>query len=133
VGKEVPVKLLRDGKELTLKVKIAERKDGETAAAESGPDPADLGIRAQDLTPEIARRLGVDENEKGALIAAVQPGSKADQAGLRQGDIVKEVNRTPVQTAADLRSQIGKAKTGEAVQLLVKRGSAGFVVVKITK
>ncbi len=133
VGKEVPVRLVRDGKELTLNVRIAERKDAEATAAEPGPDPADLGIRAQDLTPEIARRLGIDENEKGALIAAVQPGSKADQAGLQQGDIVKEVNRNPVQTAAALRTQIGKAKTGEAVQLLVKRGSAGFMVVKITK
>lgn len=133
VGKEVPVKLFREGKELSLKVRIAERKDAEATAAEPGPDPADLGIRATDLTPETARRFGIDENEKGALVTAIQPGSKAEESGLRQGDIVKEVNRTPVQTTAELRAQLGKVKTGDTVQLLVKRGSSGFIVIKLTK
>ncbi|MFO7707631.1 MAG: DegQ family serine endoprotease [Desulfobacterales bacterium] len=132
VGKEVPVKLVREGKELSVKVRIAERKDAEATAPEPGPDSADLGIRATDLTPETARRFGIDESEKGALVTAIQPGSKAEQAGLRQADIVKEVNRIPIQTAAELRAQLGKVKSGETVQLLVKRGSAGFVVVKLT-
>lgn len=133
VGKEVPVKLIRDGKALSVKVQIAERKDAEAAAPETGPDSADLGIRATDLTPETARRFGIDEGEKGALVAEIQPGSRAEQAGLRQGDIVKEVNRNPVQTAAELRTQLGKVKSGDTVPLLVKRGASGFVVIKITK
>lgn len=133
VGKEVPVKLIREGKELVVKVRVAERKDAEPTASEPGPDPADLGIRATDLTPETARRFGIDEGEKGALVTAIQPGSKAEQSGLRQGDIVKEVNRNPVQTTAELRAQLGKVKPGDTVQLLVKRGSSGFIVVKLTK
>jgi serine protease Do len=133
VDKEVPVKLIREGKELVVKVRIAERKDAEPTASEPGPDPADLGIRATDLTPETARRFGIDEGEKGALVTAIQPGSKAEQSGLRQGDIVKEVNRNPVQTTAELRAQLGKVKPGDTVQLLVKRGSSGFIVVKLTK
>ena len=133
VGKEVPVKLIREGKEFSVKVRIAERKEGEAAASEAGPDSTDLGIRATDLTPETARRFGIEEGEKGALIAAIQPGSKAEQAGLRQGDIVKEVNRTPVQTVAEWRAALGKVKSGETLQLLVKRGAAGFIVIKLTK
>ncbi|MCU0558660.1 MAG: DegQ family serine endoprotease [Desulfobacterales bacterium] len=133
VGKEIPVKLIRDGKELSVKVRIAERKEAEPTASEPAADPTDLGIRAMDLTPEAARRFGIDESEKGALVAAVQPGSKAEQAGLRQADVIKEVNRTPVQTTAELRAQLGKAKTGDTLQLLVKRGSSGFIVVKLTK
>ena len=125
VGKKVPVRLIREGKELMVKVRIAERKDAEPTASEPGPDPADLGIRATDLTPETARRFGIDEGEKGALVTAIQPGSKAEQSGLRPGDVVKE--------AAELKAQLGKAKTGDSVQLLVKRGSSGFVVVKLTK
>ncbi len=133
VGKEVPVKILRDGKEQTVKVQLAERKDTEPTAKGTAPESDDLGIRAADLNPEAARRFGVDEKEKGVLVAAVKPGSKADLAGLQQGDIVKEVNRVPVQSASEMTAEFGKAKSGDTVPFLVKRGTAGFTVIKVTK
>jgi serine protease Do len=133
VGKEVPVRILRDGKEQTVKVQLAERKDTEQAARGQTPETEELGIRAVDLNPETARRFGVDENEKGVLVAAVKSGSKADQAGLQQGDIIKEVNRAAVQSANEMKAEFGKAKSGEAVSFLVKRGTAGFVVLKVAK
>jgi serine protease Do len=134
IGKEVPVQILRDGKEKTLTVKLAERKEEEAAVRQQEPGGAeDLGIRAADITPETARRFGVDEAEKGVLIMAVRPGSKAEQGGVQQGDIVKEVNRKPVKSVAELKAEYGKAKAGDSVLLLVKRPSAGFMVVKITK
>jgi serine protease Do len=133
VGKEVPVKILRDGKEQVLKVQLAERKDTEQAARGQAPETEELGIRAADLNPETARRFGIDENEKGVLVAAVKPGSKADQAGLQQGDIVKEVNRVPVQSVSEMKAEFGKTKAGDAASFLVKRGTAGFVVLKMTK
>jgi serine protease Do len=133
VGKEVPVKILREGKEKTVTVKLAERKETETAAREQAPAADDLGIRAADINPETARRFGIDESEKGVLIVAVRPGGKADQAGLQQGDIVKEVNRKPVRSVAELKAEYGKASSGESLPLLVKRANAGFMVVKITK
>ena len=133
VGKEVPVKILRDGREQTVKVQLSERKDAELTAKGAVPETDELGIRAVDLNPEAARRFGIDENEKGVLIAAVKPGSKADQAGLQQGDIVKEVNRVAVQSVNELNAEFGKAKSGDSVPLLVKRGAAGFTVIKVTK
>jgi serine protease Do len=135
VGKDVPVKILRDGKEQNLTVQISERKDPEEQAARGGqtPEGDELGIRAADLNPESARRFGLDESERGVVIAAVRPGSKADQGGLQQGDVVKEVNRTPVQTVKELKAEYSKAKPGEAVAFLVKRANAGFVVVKVMK
>jgi serine protease Do len=133
VGKEVPVKILREGKEQTVKVQLAERKDTEQAAKGQAPETEELGIRAADLNPETARRFGIDENEKGVLVAAVKPGSKADQAGLQQGDIVKEVNRVAVQSVNEMKAEFGKAKSGDVVPFLIKRGTAGFVVLKVTK
>jgi serine protease Do len=134
VGKAVPVKLFRDGKEMTVMVQLAERKDKETVAqSRQEPESDELGIRAADLTPETALRFGLDGNEKGVLVVAVRPGSKADQAGLQQADIVKEVNRTPVQTVAAMKSKLGKVKAGEQLQFLVKRGDSGFIVLKTTK
>jgi len=134
IGKAVPVKLFRDGKEMTVTVQLTERKEMETVAqGGQAPESDELGIRAADLSPETAKRFGVDEKEKGVLVVAVRSGSKADQAGLQQADIVKEVNRVPVQTVAEMKSQLGKAKAGEQLQLLVKRGDSGFIVLKITK
>ena len=134
VGREVPVKVLRDGKEFTLRVKLAERKDAEQPVRSQAPQESDdLGIRAADLTPETARRFGIEAEERGVLIVQVRAGGKADQAGMRQGDIVKEVNRVPVTTVAELRAEYQKAKSGETVLFLVKRPGAGFQVLKVTR
>jgi serine protease Do len=135
VGKDVPVKIVRDGKEQMLTVHISERKDQEEQASRGGqtPESDDLGIRAADLNPENARRFGVDESERGVIVVSVRAGSKADQGGLQQGDIVKEINRTNVTSVKDLKAEYGKAKPGDAVQFLVKRANAGLVVAKVTK
>ena len=133
VGKEVPVKILRDGKEQVLKVQLSERKETEQEAKGPTPETDELGIRAADLNPETARRFGIDENEKGVLVAGVKPGSKADLSGLQQGDIVKEVNRVPIQSVKEMTVEFGKTKPGDAASLLVKRGTAGFVVLKVKK
>ena len=133
VGREIPVKILRDGREQAVKVQLAERKDAEPTAKGAVPDADELGIRAADLNPEVARRFGIDESEKGVLVAAVKAGSKADQAGLQQGDIVKEVNRVAVQSVNELNAELGKAKSGDTVPFLVKRGATGFTVIKVTK
>ena len=133
IGKEVPVKILRDGKEQIVKVQLAERKDTEPTAKGTTPETDELGIRAADLNPETARRFNIDENEKGVLVTAVNPGSRADQAGLQQGDIVKEVNRAQVQSVKELKAEYGKTKAGEAASFLVKRATAGFVVLKVTR
>ncbi|MCU0603110.1 MAG: DegQ family serine endoprotease [Desulfobacterales bacterium] len=133
VGREIPVKILREGKERVLKVQLSERKETELEAKGPTPETDELGIRAADLNPETARRFGIDENEKGVLVAAVKPGSKADQSGLQQGDIVKEVNRVPVQSVSEMKAEFGKTKPGDAASFLVKRGTAGFVVLKVKK
>jgi len=133
VGKEVPVKILRDGKEQVLKVQLSERKETEQEAKGPTPETDELGIRAADLNPETARRFGIEENEKGVLVAGVKPGSKADQSGLQQGDIVKEVNRVPIQSVKEMKVEFGKTKPGDAASFLVKRGTAGFVVLKVKK
>jgi serine protease Do len=128
VGKNTSIKLLRDGKEKTVTVTIAKRGDSESLAQRKPEDSERLGIRIAEATPETAKRFGHSETEKGVLVVGVEPGSKAAQAGVRQGDLVKEVNRKAVTTVSELRSEIEK---DAKVQLLVKRPNAGFVVIKI--
>jgi serine protease Do len=129
VGKKTTVTLLRDGKEKIVNVEIAKRDDSGPLAQRKSEDSEKLGIRMAEATPETAKRFGHSETEKGVIVVGVEPGSKADAAGVRQGDLVKEVNRKPVTSVPELRSEVEK---DDKLQLLVKRPNAGFVVIKIS-
>jgi serine protease Do len=128
VGKNIPNTILRDGKTKTVNVKIAKRDDSETLAEQQPEGSGKLGIRIAEITPETARQFGHSETDKGVLVVGVEPGSKADEAGVRKGDLVKEINRKPVTSVSQLRTEIEK---DDKIQLLVKRPRAGFLVIKI--
>ena len=82
-----------------------------------------LGIEMADLTPELAKRLGIGLLE-GAVVAAVQPDSPALKAGLRERDVVVALNGRPIRNAAELRARLGLTPIGEEVELRVNRGGA---------
>jgi serine protease Do len=134
IGKTVDVKVLRGGKEKTLAVKIAELKESKARdRGQSEEPPQDFGIAVREITPEMARRYGLAKRE-GVIITEVEPGSQAEEAGLRPGDIIEELNRTPVRTLAEYNRQIGKLKKDENLLLLVRRGdNAIWVVLKPEK
>jgi serine protease Do len=133
VGKEIAILLIRDGKEKTVYIKVAKRKDDESLVSKDTESSNGLGLMASELTPEIAKQLGFDENEMGVMITGVKPGSKGELAGVRQGDLIKEINRKPVSTLNDYRKKMQKIKKGETIHLLIKRSKIGFMVIKITK
>jgi serine protease Do len=120
IGKEVTVKVLRDKETKEFKVTIAELKDEEVAAAGKN-DGEKLGLTVQTLTPEIAQNLGVPEL-KGVVVTAVESGSSAEDAGLRRGDIILEVNRQAIEDVDDYRKALRASEKGKNVLLLVRRG-----------
>ena len=133
VGKTIKIKALRNGRKKTFKVKITKRDD--TALASSGRPMRkadELGLYISMLTPEIARRFNMEETE-GVIILRVEPGSKASKAGLRSGDLIKEINHQVIENVKDYREAIEKVKSGKSVQLFIRRINAGFLVVKLTK
>lgn len=92
-----------------------------------------LGIYIQDLTPELSRALGLERGQ-GVVIAQVEPESPADEAGLRQGDVVVEVNGDAVTSAQALRTAVGLAKVGEKLNLKIERdGETQEVEVEVGK
>jgi len=128
-------KVIRDGDEKTFKVKIAKRDDDPISSGHTQSDKHEedvLGIRVADLTPETARRFQTDET-RGIIVIGVEPGSKGYNAGVRVGDIIKEVNHKSVETAEEFQSVIKKIKEDEAVQLFIQRINTGFLVLKLTK
>ena len=134
VGKLVKIKLLRNGAEKTVEVRIAKRDGSKVYADKSKKGPEDeLGIRVTKITPEIARRFNITSEAKGVIVVAIEPNSKAFEAGLTAGDIIKEINRTGINTADAYHSRIKKIKKGDSIEMLIKRINAGFIVIKMTK
>jgi len=131
IGKEIPIAVVRDGKEKTVQVELAKRMDSKLMAKQKLDSTDEFGLKLSELKPDIARNLGFPKSEKGVLVTHVKPGSKGALAGIHRGDLVKEVNRTTVDTMEEYRKQMTKVKSGEPVRLLLKRPHAGFIAVKI--
>jgi len=121
VGKKVEVDLIRDGKHENVRVEVGELPDTEMAA-ESADEAAEFGLTVQTLTPEIADSLGVPGDLRGVVVAGVEPGSAADEAGLRRTDVILEVNRRPVKDVAEYRGALGAGAKDKSILLLIRRG-----------
>jgi serine protease Do len=125
---EVAMDIVRDGKEKAVKVKIGTMAQaGEEVKPEQ--EKTAWGLSVEDLTPQLAESLGLDTGERGVVVSDIEPGSPAAEAGLRQGDLIKEVNRRPIQNLDDYTRTTEKAKKGESVVLLIKRGGSTLYVV----
>jgi serine protease Do len=119
VGKKVSVVVLRDGKEVKLSVTIGELKEEEVLASAKGK--GELGLTVQRVTPQIADSLGLDRAE-GVVITMVEPGSPAEEAGLRRRDVILEIDRKSIRKLSDYQKAITKIKKGKGILFLVRRG-----------
>ena len=134
VGQSAKVKVLRDGQPKTFAVKIAKRDDSKVASRSETPEKRDdqLGLRVSALTPEIAQRFNIRE-AAGVIVIDVQSGSQADEAGVRVGDIIKEINRQTIESVKDYNEALKKIPKDGAVSFFLWRKNAGFLVVKLKK
>ena len=115
-----------------MHVELTKRVDSDTPLKVGSKSPEGLGLQIAKLEPETARHLGLPGDERGVLVIHVQPGGKGEMAGIQPGDVIKEVNRKPVITPQDVKTQMEKIKSGDTVQMLMKRAHAGLIAVKIT-
>jgi serine protease Do len=133
VGTVVKVVVLRDGKEKTFEVALEEMTDEAVASSPAEEDEEmkeELGFTAQNLTPELVKQLDL-ESADGVLIASVEPGSPAAEAGLRRGDVILEVDRKKIEDVKILSEILDKAKDKKSVLFLVNRGGRTiFIAVK---
>ncbi len=127
IGKDVDVKVLREGKEKTLQMKIAEMpkgEGGETGGGESEePSSEKLGLTVAPITPDVARELGIEPGS-GVLVRAVKAGSTAEDAGLQPGDVILEVNRKAVKSVEAFKSAVSGGTKSESLLFLVRRGDS---------
>jgi serine protease Do len=125
IGKTVELAVVRDGSLRPLKVTVGNLADSRQASAPGGP------VKSS----RVAERLGVElqQADKGVVVTDVRPASPADQAGIAEGDVIREVNRTPVSKIEDVQKGMDRS-IGAANQVLLRverQGSERYVVVDV--
>jgi serine protease Do len=121
------VDIIRGGKEKTIEITIGTMP--QEGAGELPEKASAWGLTVQEITPDLAQQLGLSPEEQGVLISGVQPGSPAAEAGLHQGDVVKEVNHQGIHNLNDYNNALGEIKKSEPVLFLIKRGGGTLYVV----
>ena len=139
VNKNAKLVVWRNEKKVTKKVLIAELKEEKVASkkeedkkkiADEG-EIKELGIKLVSLTENIRIRQNIPEDVYGLLIVNVEQNSEAERKGIRPGDIVQEINQTPVNKIDDLKKVIKKSLNKKGVLLLINRqGNIIFTALK---
>ncbi len=128
-GERTPVEVARDGKRYDFMVLLTERRETPLLASlPTSRSEMKLGIDVQDVTTELAEKFKL-KDLKGVLISKVDLGSLAQAEGLREGDLIKEVNREDVASVTDFATAVGHVRRGETILLRVLRDSRAFYVV----
>ncbi len=127
VGKDVALVVVRDGKPVTLSVKVARLAEAPERAVAESNTTAPLGLTVQTLTPALAWQFGLHESV-GVLVRGVEGASPAADAGVQPGDVIAEIDRQPVKSVDDLERAIDKRHPGSSTLLLVHRNGGDLYI-----
>jgi serine protease Do len=146
VGKDVPVVLWRDGKEVTVETVLAERPaDAELASNDAGAKPADatnptditgLGLKVAPVSQELKDKFQLGADQKGVVITDVAPNTPAAERGLKPGDVIMEVQQAEVAAPADIQKQVDAARKADrknVLMLIQREGGVQYVPLSVTK
>ena len=139
-GTKVQMEVNREGQSKTINVELAEMPAGQAEeGAETTPEETAQtekatvfgGVAVADITDDIRTALNLSKDIKGAVIAEIDGESPAGKAGLREGDVIQEVNKQPVKNAKDLVAISKKLKPNEKILIRVwSQGRSGFVALE---
>jgi serine protease Do len=126
VGKEVDVKLIREGKEMDLKIKIAEMT-GESMVSQAPGPGIGLGLTVDNLRPELREKYQI-KARSGVVVLRVVPGSTSYLAGLQEGDVILEINKLRVTDLKQYGQIMAKIEQGKPILFLIQRAGQTFFV-----
>ena len=133
VGRTVDVQLVRDGAPRQVSVTIANLAGTRQASTET-PDRRvawdRLGVELATLSAERAQQLGVADS-KGVVITEVKPNSPAAEAGIREGDVLREVNRVPIDSLGDVEKGLAQTRDKQALLRVERDGGGRYMVVEV--
>jgi Do/DeqQ family serine protease len=135
-GSNVEVTALRNGRDQNFEVALAELPikaepaSDDDASSNNGVGTIKFGITVQPLTAETAGRFGLDANDEGLLVTRVDEAGSAAEAGIRQGDLIQEVNRQPVKNVAEFSAAIQRSGAKPALVLIKRRNAVIYLTLK---
>jgi len=127
VGQQIRFEVIREGKRVEISVTTAQMPSEPMEQTGAKPEKEWFGLRVTTVTSDIAKQLGLAKAE-GVVIEGVEMGSAGQDAGLRKGDVISEVNRQKIKNENDYRNAMEKTRLGKAVLLLINRGGTTFFV-----
>ncbi len=132
-GSDANLQVLRNGAQRQIAVKLGELPGTETAAnlpgnGSSSSSSSLSGVSVENLNASSAHDLGLPANTQGVVVTKVSPSSAAAEAGLRQGDVIQEVNHKPVKNTSDFE-QAMRSSNSEPLLLVNRNGSTMFLAV----
>ena len=128
IGKKVKIAIIRDGKTIEKEIVIGELKDESMQISRKPTTEKDFGIVVQDITPEIAIHMNL-KDKKGVIVTDIQPGSPAQEADIRSGDVIREIGRKPIRNVSDFKAAMKSANIKEGIVVLIKRENTTFYAV----
>ncbi len=134
-GATVDVSALRNGRDQSFQVALAElperpQRESEESSSNGPSGNEKFGLTLQPLTAETASRYGLDANDQGLLVTRIDPAGSAANAGIRQGDLIQEVNRRPVGNVAEFSAAIVQSGARPALVLVKRRNAVIYVTLK---
>lgn len=133
VGEIIQAKLMREGKEKTVKVELGKRPDQNPELSSKSQIYDPFGFRLKQMDPETAQKLGYPEGIKGLVVLDIKPESQASKTNVRHGDLLIEVNRHRIATIEGYQEYMKKMDKGSIVQILFRRGNSHVFVVRFKK
>jgi len=133
-GENVKIEVLRGGKTLRYTIQLSERPQKPTTVKATPPEPSEaqpapvLGLLIDELTPELAEQYKL-KSTSGIVISKIIKGSTADAAGLREGDVILEVERTQVKTAKEFFESVSHRPDENKLLLRISREDRAFFIV----
>jgi serine protease Do len=127
-GTTVPLTVRRGNSTLDLNVKLGELPADHEKTAEDRSNLQSLqGLQVEPLTPAVRQQLHLGQESHGVVISQVDPNGAAAAAGIREGDVVEEVNHQPITRVSEFEQAMQSA-SGQAILLRVMRDGTGFYV-----
>ena len=137
-GSKVEVTAVRNGGDEKFQVALAELPDRERPESEedtsstTGTGNSKFGLTLQTVTADMAQRYGLEADDQGLLVTKIDPNGSAAEAGIRQGDVIQEVNRQPMKNVADFNAAMQRSGAKPALVLLKRRGQVIYLTLKAT-
>jgi serine protease Do len=147
VGKEVPVVVWRDGKEMTIQTVLAERPADDKLASADAPgggkadatkptDITGLGLKVAPVSQDLKDKFQLGADQKGVVVTDVAPNTPAAERGLKPGDVIMEVQQNEVASPADIQKQVDAARKADrknVLMLIQREGGVQYVPLTLSK